>query len=108
MPGDPGWCSLLDSNQRPAEWITPFSATVSGSFITTALPTELREHKKCRAHYTPGINSNRCEHLSGAVGVLFDHHSQEVLFGEIRQSEYFLRLHAQLLADLLDRLAVVH
>lgn len=23
MPGDPGWCSLLDSNQRPAEWITP-------------------------------------------------------------------------------------
>lgn len=45
MPGDPGWRSLLDSNQRPAEWITPFSATVSGSFITTALPTELREHK---------------------------------------------------------------
>lgn len=45
MPGDPGWCSRLDSNQRPAEWITPFSATVSGSFITTALPTELRERK---------------------------------------------------------------
>lgn len=28
----------MDSNHRPAEWITPLSATVSGSFISTALP----------------------------------------------------------------------
>ncbi len=27
-----------DLNRRPAEWITPFSATVSGSFVSIALP----------------------------------------------------------------------
>ena len=31
-----------DSNRLPAEWITPLSATVSGSFISTALPLSYR------------------------------------------------------------------
>ena len=39
-----GWWDRQDSNLLPAEWITPFSATACGSFISTALPTELLSH----------------------------------------------------------------
>ena len=51
MPGLPVarlWVRM-DSNHRPAEWITPFSATVSGSFISTALPLSY-----CSVNKSPG------------------------------------------------------